>query len=127
MFLTYCYMKTITRLGYCENCAKEHRPKTGQEFLVQGSSHGTMKIMKASRMGRAGFVPHLYTITGYNTVYHKVYYQKLCCMAGCGTLTKDVGNLHKMFMVEDQWSTVIVTSERNWDALEFFKDTGFEI
>lgn len=120
-------MKTITRLGYCEICAKEHRPKTGQEFLVQGSSHGKMKIMSALRIGTAGFVPHLYTITGYDTIYRKVYYQKLCCMAGCGTYTEDTGNAHKMFTRENQWSAVIVTSERNWDALEFFKDTGFEI
>jgi hypothetical protein len=120
-------MTTITRLGYCENCAKEHRPKTGQEFLVQGSSHREPKIMKAIRNGRAGFVPHLYRITGFDQIRHKVYYQRLCSMEGCGTYTYETDTHHCLDRVEDQWSTILVTKVSNWNALVLFKDTGFTI
>lgn len=117
----------ISRVGYCEKCAKLNKPKSGQVFLVMGGNSCCYKGLYSSKNGKAGFTPHLYKIFKVANNREKVYYQSLCCMADCGIKTSTVeGRLH-ISINHEKWSTVKVMSLKNWRALVLFKDTGLKI
>ena len=120
-------MTTITRIGYCPVCAKNGSPKSLQRFYAQGASHRDPFIEHAHRNGKAGMTPHLYKITGYDNVRNKVYFQRLCCMEGCGSYDNDDEKYESLLLDEGKWSTVMVMHLRDWNALQKFKDTGYRV
>ena len=113
----------ISRIGFCEVCKKESRPKTGQAFLVMGSSSSKFKACYATHNGRAGFVPFSYRLR--KVIDDRVFYQKICSICGSYPLEEDGKNY--LCMDESLWSGWIKTTLSNWNALVTFKNTGYEI
>ena len=114
----------ICRLGWCESCFKEKRPRTNQKLLLFGATSNAFVASRAVHNGRAGFIPHLYQLR--KVIEQKVFYQRVCCICGFYEEEQPDG---KTFLVldETQWSGWIKTSLSNWNKLVTFKDTGFEI
>lgn len=107
----------ITRTGWCEFCAKENRPHTGQRFLAIGAK-GHYHVYHVDHVPRRyGFTPHFYRI-------HRVpgngdiIYDTCCCMEDCGVYLDDNAQTHKIdFMIlKDQWRRGIM-SVADWNAL----------
>ena len=110
-------MSIITRVGWCEECAKQQRPKTGNHFLAYGFAHQSFHMEVAERYGRIGFVPHIYKLDkklGENLVV-----LKSCAMYGCGVDRKREHN--------DNWFYFIKAYQREvwevgqWNALLHYK------
>jgi hypothetical protein len=118
-------MATITRVGFCPECFKEARPKTGQSFLAIGSSSGTFVALRAIRNGRRGFTPHLYLLS--NPIGDKYYFHSMCCMCGCGSYLQEEEGKKFLCLDENKWTPRQEITLKNWNALVLFKDTGFEI
>ena len=116
---------TITRIGYCVQCAGKHKPKTGQSFIVYGGTHHSYSGMNAKRNGKAGYTPHLYEFI--KVLGSNVYYQKLCCMNECGTYLVEENKAILVCTDDEKWSAVLSMTLDCWNALVLFKNTGFEI
>ena len=118
-------MTTITRIGYCEKCAKEHRPKTGESFLAFGSSSQTWKPLMAKRNAIRGLTPHNYLMTAHND--EEVAFHKMCCVCGSYEEYNEEAKILYVVLNERAWSEVEVIRLEDWNALVLFKDTGLEI
>ena len=79
-------MQTITRIGFCPLCEKEHRPVTGNFFLVFGSTHNCYKVLEAevSWKHHYGYVPHIYHLVSINHTNGMATIRKSCAMHECG-------------------------------------------
>lgn len=117
----------LTRLGFCPKCFEAKRPMTGQLFIVHGGTSDKNKGKLARRMGRRGLVPHLYRLK--KKFDKKVFYQKICCMEDCGVyvIYDEENRMDLITTDKEKWSGWIKTTFNNWNALQMFKDTGFEI
>lgn len=114
----------ICRIGFCEACFKEKRAKTNQKLLLFGSSSNALKAVLANHNGRTGFVPHLYKLG--KVVDDKIFYQRVCCI--CGHYSSEDEDKKKWLCLDEtKWSGWIKTSLSNWNCLQRFKDSGFEI
>lgn len=75
-------MKTIiTRVGWCMDCYKAQRPRTGNFFVAKGDTG--WHVMLANHIGNSGFTPHLYKLI--KVVGENIIYEKLCSLHDCGT------------------------------------------
>lgn len=118
-------MTMVTRLGFCEKCFSEKRPKINEQFLTIGSTSGGLKPKVALHNGRTGFTPHFYLLK--KVQENKVYYQRMCAMEVCGTYLYEENRKTYLAIDESKWSNWKATSINNWNSLILFKDTGFEI
>lgn len=115
-------MTMITRVGYCEKCFKEAKPKSGQMFIAFGDCSQSLKGIRAVRNGRRGYTPNIYEFQ--RLMDKTVYYSKICCMCGCGAYkSKD----EKFIYLDDEKTEECYTTLDNWNALVLFKDTGLKI
>lgn len=116
----------ICRTGWCDICAKENRPHTGQRFIAIGSrkKYHVYHVDHVPR--RYGFTPHLYII-------HKiiggrdVVYDMLCCMEDCGVILDDnhqTGSidyhlckeqLRRGIMTVEDWNSLVLHLKRDPD------------
>lgn len=71
----------ICRIGYCEVCAREQRPKSGQQYLVVGEE-GFHLYFAWRNAPIFGFGPHLYKI--HKIIGQNVVYDTWCSMYPCG-------------------------------------------
>lgn len=117
-------MTMITRIGFCEKCFKEARPKTGNYFIAFGGKSNTFKGMIASHNGMKGFTPHIYQFD--KTEGNVLYYSKICCMVGCGAYLKEQKDKKLIYLNEDLCEYEYTTI-KNWNALVKFKNTGLKI
>ena len=119
-------MTMITRLGYCPNCDKAHRPKTNQLFIVFGATSKTWQGMVALRSALSGFTPHIYEFQRLSPDCKTVYFSKLCSMVGCGTVLSEENGETFVNTIDEKWEDVYM-SLKSWNKLCCFKDTGFKI
>ncbi|HEY5587424.1 MAG TPA: hypothetical protein VIK86_00550 [Candidatus Paceibacterota bacterium] len=118
-------MTVITRLGYCEKCFKEGRPKIGQNFIVFGKTANTFKGLISEKSNRRGCVPHVYKLK-FITRKNVVYYKRICCMDNCGASVGIENNKKFIYFNETQWVHE-ATSLSNWKELVKFRDEAFVI
>ena len=114
----------ITRLGYCPNCDKAHRPKTNQPYLVFGDHSQTFQGMVALHSTLKGMTPHIYEFQ--RLTNDTVYFTKLCCMVGCGTFLAANKGEKYVCTIDEKWEDGYMPLS-DWNALSTFKDTGFKI
>lgn len=115
-------MTSFTRVGFCQECKDNHRPKSGNLFVALGAS-GNYHIYVAGSKNTEGYVPHIYIIDKVldgNVIYHKI-----CCMHNCGIST--VNKISNKFSFDERaWSKHILPI-KEWNALQQFRNTGYEI
>lgn len=112
-------MRVITRLGYCERCFNEGRPKTGQNFMVFGTTSNRFKGLKSEGGRSKGLVPHIYKSKF--TTKNVVHYKRICCMENCGAYCEEENGRKFLYLDETKWINE-VTSLSNWNALVEFRD-----
>lgn len=114
----------ITRVGFCPKCSKAGSPKTGQSFIVFGANSQSYKGKLALRNGVTGFTPHIYEFN--RSMDKTVYYNKICCMCGCGSYLTTEGDKKFIYLNDEKWEDCYTTLS-NWNALVLFKKTNLEI
>lgn len=123
----YLSNTTICRVGYCELCAKEGRPHTGNQYLVIGAT-GYYHVYEAKRIAqRYGYCPHLYRIV--KIINDDVIVDMCCSMYECGVYRKPnaVDQCWDYMPIKDQWRRTII-SLPDWNALVSYKhDWQYEI
>lgn len=119
-------MFTMTRIGYCEECAKAHRPKSEDYYIAHGFTSKKMKVKDAEHIGiKFGYTPHIYRIV--EIKYKVVFYKMICGMNKCGSYFYEKDGKNFLALDPNKWSETKVMGGRDWIALMKFKDTGFEI
>ena len=118
-------MTTITRVGFCPHCFRDHKPITGQVFLAFGVSSNLYKVNKANRIGQEGFTPHTYKLI--KVIGSNVIIEKACGMYTCGVDREWTNDSYWFyFFTKESWERVIYPVER-WNALVLLKNIGYEI
>jgi len=109
----------ICRTGWCDICAKENRPHTGQLFLTIGST-GIYHVKKAERIApRYGFTPHLYQLVkslGDNVVFNHV-----CGMECSVNIDWDSTNYKWLADVKESYWKRGIMELKDWNALVMYK------
>ena len=108
----------ICRTGWCELCAKENRPHTGQRFLTIGAK-GHYHVYHVDHVPRRyGFTPHFYRLHKVIVGGKDVIYETCCCMEDCGVYLDDNAQTHKIdfMIIKDQWRRGIMLLT-DWNAL----------
>lgn len=116
---------TICRIGYCPECAKNGKPKTGQKFITFGGRSKQYEGHIAKRNMTRGYTPHLYQFV--KVMGNMVYYQKLCCMNECGTYLCEEDGALLVCTDDEKWSGVISMTILNWNALIMYRDESMKI
>lgn len=106
----------ITRIGWCQNCFKEHRPHIENEFLAHGSNG--YKVKEAKRNGLWGFVPTNYVLD--RQIGGNVIVYKSCAMYGCGVIRTWVKNYWEYSVDESSWARQVYTLSQ-WNGLVLWK------
>lgn len=110
----------ICRTGWCDRCAKENRPHTGQHYLALGAS-GNYHVYIVQRIAPFyGFTPHLYRII--KVINQDVIYEMCCCMHHCGVERKqnNVDQCWDYITIKSQWRRGMMLL-KDWNALQQFK------
>jgi hypothetical protein len=106
----------ICRTGWCDICAKENRPHTGQRFITIGSK-GRYHVYHVDHVPkRYGFTPHLYRLN--KSIGNDVVYDMLCCMEDCGVYLDDNASTGKIdfCLLPDKWRRGLMLLI-DWNAL----------
>lgn len=109
-------MKTITRVGWCKQCAKLHNPHCGDLFMTFGSGHLTFVLQVGTKNGAFGYVPHIYRLE--QEIGDRVVILKSCAMYECGVMRS---------MYKGEWLYHVKEYEREywdikqWEALLNYK------
>jgi len=116
-------MTTITRIGFCPICAKEHRPYSDAIFLAFGTSHPEYKVLTAGDCSHRqyGYVPHIYKlkkVIGNGDVV----IQKSCAMYECGVECDHTNGVN--FFYVKNWTQEVWNLE-TWNALVLLKHNYF--
>lgn len=112
-------MTAIVRVGYCENCHKDRRPKRGQIYIYP--DNGKLAI---SRIGNCivgvteGITPHLYLFIRGDEKF--VYYKKMCLV--CGVKREKVDDKEYLSLDETKMSSILKIATKEWNALVMLKD-----
>jgi len=119
---------TMTRVGFCPKC-KALGAEVSDEFIAYGQDSQLYKQVYTLYKGVSGYTPHIYQFK--SLVGDTVFYTRVCSMIGCGAdiIEKTVDNkpTYKMVIYKNAWSGEMPMSLRDWEALEDFTDTGFEL
>lgn len=111
---------TICRVGYCEWCAKENRPHTGQMFVAIGSAWH-YHVYEAQRIApRYGFTPYLYRV--HKVIGENVVVDYVCSMNECGStiLWNDDRQRWWFTIPGENWGRTIL-SLSDWNSLVTYK------
>jgi len=108
-------MTAIVRVGYCENCHKDRRPKRGQMFIYPAEEQWFVGYMGKCDIG---ITPHLYLLIRANEKF--VYYKKICLV--CGVKRTESDDKIMLSIDEAKMSGIIKTTTTNWNALVMLKD-----
>lgn len=114
----------ITRVGFCPKCFQKAQPKIGNHFIVFGATSKSLIGMLTVRNGMKGMTPHIYEVQ--RVVGKVIYYQKICCMVGCGAYLTKVKDKLYVYLDETCYEDEY-TSCSNWNALCTFKDPTFQV
>lgn len=117
----FVQMQHICRTGWCEHCAKEKRPRTGQQYVAVGSN-GHVHVYEAQRVPPYdGFTPHLYGI--YKKLGENLIVLALCTMEDCGmhNIYYDSTNRMYKFTIDESRIKRIVMSISDWNSLVLYK------
>ncbi len=109
--------RILCRVGYCAECALWHRPSTGDIFVAYGSTSKDFKVMKSTRNGLDGYVPHIYMIG--EVIGRSIVIFKSCAMYHCGVNRKWKGDRYHYHIKE--WQRDIMSAEQ-WNQLINYKD-----
>lgn len=114
----------ISRVGWCQRCQREMRPKTGHHFVVAGAK--AFHVYQAEHTVYNGFVPYFYKLV--KSIGENVVYERLCGIHECGVeVYWDSQNYkYKFVMKEHLWERGIMPLT-TWNALVMFKPSGYEI
>lgn len=112
-------MTMFCRVGHCSECAASQHPRKGQPFLVMGAKND-YHIYLAGFTREKGYTPHLYQNLKVSNGY--IIYRKLCCICGVTISRKD----NTFHIHESSWKKGMLDL-RNWNALQQFRDTGYEV
>ena len=108
-------MTAIVRVGYCENCHNDRRPKRGQMFIYPAEEQWFIGYMgKCER----GITPHLYLLIRANEKF--VYYKKICLV--CGVKREKVDDKEYLSIDESRMSSILKIATKEWNALVMLKD-----
>jgi len=111
----------ITRVGYCDRCAKNHSPHDEQLMLLRGAHGFHVDVAHPKRIPAHpfGFTPHLYSYEkreGDIIIAHTI-----CCINGCDvTLTRKQDNSYEFRILETKWKEVRILVN-DWNALQKYK------
>jgi hypothetical protein len=111
----------VTRIGYCDECAKKHFPFKGQVFLPFGSTSGDYHMLKAKKNGLYGFVPTTYCLIE-KLKDNKVLIEKSCAMLGCGIECRDKHGVPWYSYIEFKKE---IWSVKRWNGLVLLKHNIF--
>ena len=114
-------MTLITRVGHCENCQKNHKPKFGEPFAVIGQTE-RFHIYLANKQPPSGFSPFFYRLK--KVIGQNVVYERLCGI--CEVTIFQSEPQWSFIFHEDKWQRGIMTIEQ-WNSLILFKDSGYQI
>lgn len=119
-------MTMISRVGFCDRCAKEQRPKTDQCFVVVGKN---FHVLFADHIGHFGYTPHFYRLIKTIGNGDRVKYERLCGMEGCGTIVWwDQANQKYKFKMNDYLWEPGIMKLSDWNSLVLYKhDYDYEI
>lgn len=120
----------LSRVCYCEKCAKAGRPTTKDKILLWGSSHEGFFWIDGDRVSakRYGFVPHL--IVNYGDISlpnEKPLYdcEIVCAVLNCGVYIGYDENGVKELKYRN--TRIKIFTHKDFEALINFTDTGYEI
>ena len=112
-------MTAIVRVGYCENCHKDRRPKRGQIYIYP--TDGKLAIGRVDKVTvgvTEGITPHLYLLIRANEKF--VYYKKICLV--CGVKREKVDDKEYLSLDETRMSSILKIATKEWNALVMLKD-----
>lgn len=112
-------MNAMTRVGYCQECEKWHRPSRGQLFIFLNNFTGEAEARELKKT-IAGISPHLYTLIQIKG--NKVYYKMLCSVEGCGAYKARSENKIVLRFNETKFSEIKTMTLKNWNELVNFND-----
>lgn len=110
----------ISRVGYCDKCAKAERPRHDSFFVVCGS-HG-WHVYRSKGIGKPGYVPTLYRLI--KAIGENIVYEKQCSMHDCSVEIEYRSGMYHFTL--GKWERGMMTRE-SWNALCNLKDTGYEV
>jgi len=116
----------VTRTAYCEKCAKQSRPSSGDVFVLYGSDSESYHIRQCERHVRGkdvGYTPHLFTKL--KCANGNVIVQSVCAMDGCGVVVYATEDDGYEFVV--QRKSIYEMPIREWNALVLYKDEEYHI
>jgi hypothetical protein len=116
-------METITRVGFCADCAKNDRPKTDQPFFAFNVNKNEFEERYALHNGVPGYTPHIYRakLVGANVIV-----LINCAMYECGTTNyKQVADRFTVSLthvVREVWTI------KQWEDLKkYSRDFDYDI
>lgn len=126
-------MKTqITRTAFCKRCFDEERPKTGNFYLVKGSSGLHVYIIDYAHPHEnpRGFVPTIFTLDSSSDGL--VHTTQMCGMHTCGVEIRnnpdyETNTKAVPYLIYKQEQKKITMTVANWNALVLAKDFGYKL
>lgn len=120
--------RTISRVAYCEACAKRQSPHDGEMFAVYGGTHKKTWIYMYEQppmylRSPKGFVPFFFSIEKIDG--DTLHVLKSCGMQNCGTLF--LYENKRVTGIEFLKVTKTTMSKETWIALMNFTDSGYRI
>jgi len=120
----------ITRIAFCEECAKHGRPSHTDTVVLFGSRRDgfftkDVDVDVLIEHHRLGFVPHI--IQFYQNREDKVEYESICAIIGCGVDVRpnpETAEHEIIFLRRTERKTVPI---KDWNALVALKKTGYEV
>ncbi len=112
----------ITRVAYCDNCAKTHHPVRSDIFVVKGRTKKQLTILYAEEAHTFGFTPHLFQLEKTEKGY--AYFAMTCAMCGCG-VDIDIQDDKPLVTIREVIHSKMKVSD--WNALVQFRDSGYRL
>lgn len=122
----------ISRTAFCEKCAEEERPHTGEFYAVKGKQgvHVHQVTYAHPRDNPKGFVPHMFELQSAEKGFVKVI--KTCGMHDCGVDIRnnpayDNDASKTPYLVYINQKEEIIMSVLNWNAMLLNPDLGYKL
>ena len=115
----------ISRIHHCKKCEDYRRPKVDDVFAVKGGTSGILMVKRARIYEGCvkGMTPHLIIMK--KVIDDNVVYESVCSIIGCGMSLSQNENGDYDVVVEERYKHVI--SIKDWNALQTFTNTDYEI
>lgn len=117
-------MTIISRVGFCQECQKQSRPRQGSFFCVSGE-HGFHKGISNHRPTTLhGFTPHFYQLI--KVLGENVIYEKSCGMHNCVKGGHFAHEKEGWSWTFDYFERIVCTIEE-WNNIVRYKDKGYQL